>query len=94
MPSTPPFEASPLSLRPALRLGWAVVSVVGLGVMVWAWIAFVPGFVANPEIPYMERVLSPILYTFLMLLMGAGGVLLALAGFRALDRWLRHGSTR
>ena len=81
-------------MHPALRLGWVFVSMVALGLVVWAWIAFVPGFVASPEIPYMERVLSPILYTFLILLMWAGGVLLALAGFSALDRRLRHRSAR
>lgn len=94
MPSTPLSDAGPVRLRPVLRVGWVVVSAVILGLALWAWILTVPAVAANPHIPYMERVLSPILTTFLLLLTGGGGVLVAYGGFRALDRRLRSGPDR
>jgi len=82
------------ALRPGFWAAWVLV-VVALGALAaWGWVALVPGFLRNPDIPYMERVLSPILYTFLLLLMGAGGAVLAAAAFLFWERRLRARVTR
>ncbi len=73
-------------MRPALRAVFTVISLAIMGLTCWVWIMAVPGPLGAAGHGYMERVLSQILMTFLLLLVGAGSVLLTLAGFRALER--------
>ncbi len=92
MPSIAPADAAPRRGRSALRVVSLLVSTAIAGLALWSWLVAVPGALGNAGLSYMERVLSQVLMTFLLLLIGAGGVLVALGGFRALERRLARRS--